>query len=58
MDQDHKALLGKCYSAALMELRNLHDEEFRYLLSEQYEKHGVKIKMRRGRISSSRITTE
>lgn len=47
----YKKDLGNSYQRALLELRKRHDDEFRSLLMEQYELRGLKVVMRRSRIT-------
>jgi hypothetical protein len=45
-------IMQKCYWEALRRLRDLHDDEFRSILSGVYEDFGVDVSMRKSRLSS------
>lgn len=47
---ERKNALNACYARALRRLRDLHDEEFREFLADEYKKAGVELSMRAGRL--------
>lgn len=56
LDEDpaqRRKLLGLCYQNALLALRKRHDDEFRSLLQQQYDERGLRVSLRRSRITTA-----
>lgn len=50
---ERKNALNACYARALSRLRDLHDDEFRGFLADEYRKAGVELSMRAGRLKKA-----